>query len=139
MNVKSARNAKEFIKVIGRDDRGRITKAIVPGHEARQYTVTVNRGKTVTCHCVLNQQQVGDDIHECIGNKGKAICYHCLAVLMLAGEEIQAEVVETDWEARRKVNELRGKSVQVFSAQGTGTVWMCFPRPGNAEATGDAA
>lgn len=127
MNVKSARNAKEFIRVLTRDEQGRIIKAIVPGHEARQYTVTISRGKVVSVRCVLNQEQAGDELHDCTGNSNGHICYHCLAALLLAGEDSQVELAENEREATRKAIALRGKAVPVYSDQGSGSVWVVFP------------
>lgn len=58
---------------------GKLTRCIVPGHEARQYEVTLSReGTAIVCSCEERNTYV-----PCLGN-GHSVCYHSLAAVMAA-------------------------------------------------------
>jgi len=121
MNKKSAKRVKEFINVLVRDDKGRITCAQVPGHHGAQYRVTVSRvGNSIHTSCL----RVDDSPIPCRGNS-VTVCYHSLAVLMLAAEEagMSAAFCDDEKDAKNLAN-LGGNVVKVIPHKFGRNVWM---------------
>lgn len=82
MNIKSAENAVEFVHTLEKDDKGRGTKFLVPGHEGKQYQVNVTRVEGQAKHCIqFTCTQTGETPEPCKGCLHTLVCYHALAAL----------------------------------------------------------
>jgi len=115
MNITSARNVSEFVHVLARDSEGRPIQFLVPGHEGRQYKVTLKRNGGLRAEC----QQVGSIMHftACKGNS-HCVCYHVLAACIVSaseqGKELRWCLHKSDAE---RLNRIGGKVFTVKSAQ----------------------
>lgn len=124
MNTKSATNAREFVHVLSRDDKGRPTRLLVPGHEGRLYKVDLERNGKLEATC----RQVGESgtvfYADCKGAQ-RNICYHILAACMVAAEEQGKEVRWcVDERHAKQLTELwYNQSFSVKSAQSGKTAW----------------
>jgi len=129
MNIKSARNVKEFVHVLkmdgaGRpiknDDAGRPTRFYVPGHEKRHYEVSFSRNKHLSAYCFRQDDDSGDACH---GNS-HAVCYHvraaCLVAAEVQGKELSWCNDQADAERLARVG---GETFSVKSAQSGMSAW----------------
>jgi len=115
MNIASARNVREFVYVLARDCEGRPSQFLVPGHEGRQYKITLKRNGKLRAEC----QQVGSIMHftACKGNQ-RCVCYHVLAACIVSASEQSKELswCESQADAERLAR-IEGKVFTVKSAQ----------------------
>lgn len=143
MNTQSARNVKEFVHVLSRDDQGRPTRLLVPGHEGRRYQVSLSRNGGLVAHC----EQLGYRDHSpmlpvaiCEGSLHN-ICYHILAACMAAAEEQSKEIrwsLFDEADTKRAAAILDDQVFSVKSAQSGKVAWGIVlggePEPELAEA-----
>lgn len=122
MNIVSARKAYEFVNVIDVDSKGRVTKAVVPGHKGRSYEVKINRkGNSVlaSCHCK-------SDNSDCKGNSS-GVCYHVGAALLLSASKLFPKVkvafCNSKSDAQKLVN-IAGKMFSLYSTQSEKQIWV---------------
>ena len=77
MNVKSAKNVCEFVKIEERDSLNRVQKSIIPGHEGIIYTCEFRRHKKEIQYCCAEK----DTNQFCKGCQ-HSVCYHAIATLL---------------------------------------------------------
>ena len=120
MNAQSARNAKEFVHILAKDNQSRPTRFHVPGHARRHYEVSLERNDHLGAYCFREDDDSGD---ACRGNS-HAVCYHVLAACLIAaeaqGKELSWCESETDAERLARVG---GKVFTVKSAQSGMSAW----------------
>lgn len=122
MNIVSARKAHEFVNIINVDNKGRVTKAIVPGHKGRSYEVRIGRrGSVVSAKCFCKS-----DDSDCKGNSG-GVCYHVGAALLSSASKLVPKVkvafCNNKTDAQKLVN-IAGKMFLLRSAQSGKQVWV---------------
>lgn len=122
MNTQSAKKVQEFTTIIKRDVDGCARVLTMPGHNMRQYQVTLSRTNgTMVASC---QTDAGA---WCKGNTGH-ICYHVLAAIMKAAENKGCRVIfprsGVKGDAGRLVNLHNGaRLLHIKSSQSTSEGW----------------
>jgi hypothetical protein len=118
VNIDSAKNAVEFCHVLHCDADGRADLIACPGHELRQYQVTLERTKTsITCTCAEREEG------QCPGNTHGKVCYHVLAALMKAVEGTgHLEFFESQ-ETPNILQEGGRRKLEIKSGDGPGRLW----------------
>lgn len=123
MNIQSARNVAEFVHVLDDYDQGRPTRLLVPGHEGKQYVVTLGRNGALVAKCHRatwtdarrSPELVRFSGDACQGNT-KSVCYHVLAACIVSAQAQGKELAwcdsKADAERRARID---GKVFQVES------------------------
>lgn len=120
MNLEEATHAKPFVLVARKDNLGRVVRAFCPGHNAKMYSVDVNRseeGWITDCkecvHFDPEQDKLIEKFQDCTGAQFN-VCYHALAVL-LASVDKQGTVTfyddKVDAEERLAIQDVDGGKV----------------------------
>lgn len=122
MNVISARKAHEFVDMVNVDNKGRITKAIVPGHKGRSYEVRIaRRGGVILAQCFCKSNN-----SECKGNSN-SICYHVGAVLLASASRLITKVKISFCNNKLNAQKLANISGKIFllrSRQSDKQIWI---------------
>ena len=125
MNLESARNAQEFCVVSDRDDQGRPSVVLVPGHQGRRYEVRVSRPDkhTMVCECVDP-----DEGAPCPGCTHGKVCYHVLAAVMKSASDLGYLHVFDSYQHAMSVEGGLGRLVVVKAKEGGGVAYTRFYR-----------
>lgn len=124
MNTVSAKRASEFVNIQKIDSRGRLIKALVPGHRGVWYEVTLSRRLKDGVQMISTQCLSVKDKLPCKGNANK-ICYHSLAAIMAGADKNKVKVSFCkDKESADKLVNMGGTSHIVQSIQSEQVVWM---------------
>lgn len=119
--VTEARAAAKFAKIIKTDALGRPINVIVPGHEAKNYTVIVRRhdNRVYATECLLNTGVTG--YIPCPGNSNGHICYHSFAaIIAIAGDAHKSiSLHSTEKNAAKK-----GRPITLTNKVGSDKVWF---------------
>ena len=117
MNKQSARNVREFVAVVGRDDEDRPSVLRTPGHNGKVYEVTLTRSRCVSATCVRI------DGTACKGSS-HAVCYHVQAACEVAAEDAGLKLSWCDSQAdAERLARIEGKTFCVESAQSGKRAW----------------
>ncbi len=125
MNIKSARKVSEFVSCWKHDEKGRVQKATVPGHNARLYQVTFSRnGKQLVIDECINP----DEGEMCKGHK-HSICFHALAALIHAASEKEFRLSFCEsLEEAEKIKRTGGTIVELISAHSKKKCWVVYQK-----------
>ncbi len=120
MNINSANKAAEFVACWQTDNKGRVEKATVPGHNARLYQVTFSRsGKRLLIEECINP----DEGELCKGHK-HSICFHALAALIHAAEKKGFRL--TFCSTLKEAKSVGGTVIEVISAHSKKKGWIVY-------------
>src|ERR1700690_3042554 len=112
MNTRSAKKVVEFCHVAVCDSVGRAEIIVVPGHELKQYQVSIKRTKSsLTCYCAEREEG------QCKGNE-HGVCYHVVAALLKAGEGIGHLEFFENTRTPDILTEFGARKVEIISADG---------------------
>lgn len=124
MNITSARRAAEFTNILKTDNRGRVTAALVPGHNGSIYEVLLKRTKKDGVQIVTTQCTCRNDKQPCKGNAHQ-LCYHSLAAILAGANKNKVRIAFCeDQESADKLSNIGGTTYAVQSQQSQKTVWM---------------
>lgn len=124
MNIISARRAAEFTNILKTDSRGRVTAALVPGHNGKLYDVLVVRSKKDGIQVIGTQCVCRGDKSPCKGNANQ-LCYHSLAAILAGAEKTGVRVAFCkSQKAADKLSNIGGSTYIIYSAQSQKHVWM---------------
>ncbi len=128
MNLDSAKNAVEFCLVRARDDQGRPTDILVPGHDMARYAMNITRlenGTIYQCGC-LRIAEDGLCEKACPGNSNGKVCYHVLAGLMYAVRGIGHLEFFESLETPLVLQEMGRKVITIKAGGGGGVLYAVF-------------
>lgn len=111
-----AERIQEWVHPTALNVEGRLARALVPGHEGRQYATALDRqpGRVLVRCC----EKAGEP---CKGNT-HALCYHGLATVLYA---IRLQGLEpTPFDTEAEAQAAGGTVVRVASAQGPGEAFL---------------
>lgn len=124
MNIVSARRVAEFVNIQKTDARGRVTRAIIPGHKGVWYEVLIRRSMKDSVQVISTTCTCTKDKTPCKGNENQ-ICYHSLAAIMAGAEKTKVRVSFCkSREAAEKLAHMGGTSHIVQSIQSQKEIWM---------------
>lgn len=120
-----------LMRVLQRDARGRITKALIPGSEGKRYSVILRRVQAhIETQCYLDIN--GTTTEPCPGNTYHVLCYHVQATLLKAAREAGFQHVAFCYKlksARKLLNLGTYQYVQmIWSRQSKRAVYMVYGR-----------
>lgn len=130
MNLRSAMRALEFCGIVDRDEFGKPIKVLVPGHEGRQYEVSIDRipafeGKRAEFLVECHQK---DTEVACLGNSNGHICYHVIAALIKSCEKQGWLTFFEDYESANFVSCFANGLFHVQSGNGSGHLYTLWHR-----------
>lgn len=131
MNIDSARNASEFVCICEKDNKDRMLRCLVPGHEARIYQVCYERSKDKLI--ILSCQDIVEG-GQCKGNK-YGICFHALAGLIYSARQNKLKISVCKSKSRAEnIQSLGGKILKVVSENSKKTAYIVYtPKPDKGE------